>query len=247
MSLTLLTALTAFTTFGSFQAPDLRGLWLKESTHGELRFYYFHSGGIGLYRYGRRRLNNTHSYDYRIDDGALVLQFRKTGETDRVAFRLERDGGQRWLCLDNDPREPGPTRYRKLEGPLPGALAGDHPFARMWTETRTFATGGMAFRIYQFQPPDAGGRGHGWYHQGDFDEWSTEAFSYVRKEGVIQLSFLERHEDQTTEIREIGGEKRAIELMSDPRNFWHRSRFVDGGRSIMTVGGTAFFERSHAP
>src|SRR5687768_18399991 len=103
-----LALLLALTTFGSFQPPpansSLRGLWLKESAdQSEFRFYYFHSGGIGLYRYGRRNLNNTNSYDYRIDRGDLILRFRKTGEEHRVRFRIER-GKQHVLILDNDPR-----------------------------------------------------------------------------------------------------------------------------------------------
>ena len=233
----------SLSTLDSRLSTDLRGLWLKQtSDRQEFRFYYFHGNGIGLYRYGRRSLNNTNSYDYRVDGRDLVLRFRKTGEEHRVRYRIDRDGEQAILILENDPREPAPARYRKIEGPLEmsDVVAGDHPFARMWTEQKKFATGGSGFRIYQFQPPQSDGSGHGWYHQGDFDDWSTEAFSYVKKAGQLHLYFIEKKEHEVTDFVEQTGQKRAIELISDPRNFWHRARFEDGGRSIINLGGTAF-------
>jgi hypothetical protein len=253
-----LALLLALTTLGSFQSPpadsNLRGLWLKQSAdQREFRFYYFHTNGIGLYRYGRRNLNNTNSFDYRVDGKELVLRFRKTGEDRRVRFKLEKKGKETWLLLENDPRERGPTKYRRVDGPLDHSL--DHPFARMWTEQKKFATGGIGFRIYQFQPPDGSGRGHGWYHQGDYDDWFTEAFEYEKSKGrslltarppaalraseqfsgslTIRFHFLEKQEIETTDFSEFSGPKRAIELMSDPRNFWHRARFEDGGRTII--------------
>lgn len=234
---------------GFLSAPEdeLRGLWIKEGgSDAELRFYYFHSDNIGLYRYGRRNLNNTNSYDFRVEDGRIALTFRKTGEKHRVRYRLERDGDNRYLVLENDPRESGPTRYRKLEGPLAAVRhqAPDHPFARMWIDQKALAKGGVTFRMYQFQPPDASGRGKGWYHQGDYDDWSTEALTYQRTGGTLRLFFVERREREVTPMIETRvGDERAIDLMSDPRNFWHRGRFVDGGRSFMMVGwAPAFIE-----
>jgi hypothetical protein len=239
-----LALLVALTTLGSFQSPpadsSLRGLWLKQSADKrEFRFYYFHTDGIGLYRYGRRNLNNTNSYDYRVDGKELVLRFRKTGDDRRVRFKLEKKGKETWLLLENDPRESGPTRYRRVDGPLEELGSLDHPFARMWTEQKKFATGGLGFRIYQFQPPDGAGRGRGWYHQGDYDDWFTEAFEYERSKGRIRFHFLEKQETETTDLNEVSGPKRAIELMSDPRNFWHRARFEDGGRTIIGLEGPA--------
>ena len=237
MSIALLLALTSL---GSFEAPatDIRGLWLKEGgERQEFRFYYFHGNGIGLYRYGRRHLHATNSYDYRVDGRTLELTFRKTGEKKKVEF--ERAGD--YLILKNDPKEPGSTRYKKVEGPLEFSqlMGAEHPWSRMWTEQSKFATGGMRFRIYQFQPPDAQGKGIGWYHQGDYDDWTTEAFQYRKGTDAIHFLFLQKKDWEKTKFREVAGDKRAIELMSDPRNFWHRARFEDGGRSIFSLGGTA--------
>jgi hypothetical protein len=228
--------LLALSTLGEFSAPPpIRGLWLKDSSDPrEFRFYYFHTNSIGLYRYGRRNLNYTNSYDYGFDGKELVLFFRKTGEERRVRHRFEKNGSV--LVLENDPRESGPTRYKRIEGPL------DHPFARMWTEQKKYATGGFGFRIYQFQPPDGAGRGRGWYHQGDYDDWSTEAFEYEKGKSELRFRFLEKQQNESTGFTEVSGPKRAIELISDPRNFWHRARFEDGGRSIIAAGDSLLFE-----
>jgi hypothetical protein len=230
------------------QEAALHGLWARPASElgpDELRFYYFHPGGTGLYRYGRRGLNNTHSFDYRLEGSALVLRFRKTGAEHRVPIALSQADGTAWLELAADPREAGPTRYRRVMGPLgaqavlraPGD-AGEHPFARMWTELTEYATGGKGFAIYQLQPPE-GGRGVGWYHQGDFDDWSTEALTYEVRGDQLTLQFVTRGERATTRMAERReGGRRSLLLERDPRNFWHRRNYLDAGRTIF--GARAF-------
>jgi hypothetical protein len=238
-------------TVGFFSPPEeaLRGLWRKETKDPrELRFYYFHEGDVGLYRYGRPDLNNTNSFDYRVSGGALHLHFRRTGETHAVAYRIAREGDRTILVLDGDPREPAPTRYVLEAGRFDAEHpAPTHPFARMWIDERTLPGGQRTFRMYQFRIPDGAEAGRGWYHQGDYDDWSTEALAYRKGGGVLRLFFVERREWEETPItehRDAAPAKAAIELMSDPRNFWHRGRFVDGGRSFQVLEGGPLFEPS---
>src|SRR5262245_28127994 len=171
----------------------LYGIWTRYESKNEgdpLRFYYFHDkNGIGLYRYGRVGLNYTNSYDYAVKGNRLGLKFRKTGESWDVKLRVDQDArGREWLVLDPDPREGRPVRYLhqkpSMGDPMllaPG-LGEPEPAAadwgRMWTDQRRYATGGLGFRIYQLKDAGADGRGIGWYHQGDYDEWSTESLRY---------------------------------------------------------------------
>lgn len=213
----------------------LRGLWSRFEAKREgdpMRFYYFHDGGIGLYRYGRLGLNNTNSFDYAVRGGRLELRFRKTGERWDVPFRIEADPKDRdreWLVLEKDPREQQPTRYFRKKS----AAAEQKDFNRMWTCEQRYATGGMGFRIYQLREPAADGRGMGWYHQGDYDDWSTESLLYRITGAQLHLSFVLRKEAAATTFRvEQGRSARTLELREDPRNFWHVGRFEDRGRSF---------------
>lgn len=234
----------------STREEALHGLWARpagELGPDELRFYYFHPGGIGLYRYGRRHLNNTHSFDYRIEGRELVLRFRKTGVSHRVPFTVSGSGDAHWLELTRDPREPQATRYRRVMGPMQAQSAlqpagsPEHPFARMWTERFEYATGGRGFAIYQLQPPQDG-PGLGWYHQGDWDDWSTEALRYEISGERLAFEFLERKERAETAFSEgkLGeGERpdtRTLLLEKDPRNYWQRRTLLDGGRTIFEAG-----------
>ena len=68
-------------------APNIEGLWLKKDAGAdEFRFYYFHKDGIGLYRYGKRHLNNTNSFEYKVEGRTIRLTFKKTGEAHQVRF-----------------------------------------------------------------------------------------------------------------------------------------------------------------
>jgi hypothetical protein len=230
-------------------AERLYGLWSRFDSKGDgdpFRFYYFHNkNGIGLYRYGRVGLNYTNSYDYAVKGDRLSLKFRKTGERSDVKFRIEKDARGEWLVLDPDPREARPVRYlRKKTGlaeVLPPWQSGqaleegsDEGWGRMWTCQQSYATGGMGFRIYQLKDKAIDGRGIGWYHQGDYDEWSTESLRYRVTDGRLELEFVVRGERFSTAyglLKESGG-RRLLVLEEDPRNFWHIGRFLDAGRSF---------------
>ena len=97
------------TDFGSFAiandvandaAMDLKGLWSRhpDGTGRDdepMAFYYFHTGGVGLYRYGQVGHNTTNSYTWRVDhdDRALalqLLQIRDRCHRGHRSFRLAR-------------------------------------------------------------------------------------------------------------------------------------------------------------
>ena len=95
----------------------IEGLWQRYDGVADgdpMRFYYFHDGAHGLYRYGKVGYTNTHGFNYAADGSSLTLRFRKSGERHEVTYRVEREGGRDWLVLEDDPREPGATRYFRV-------------------------------------------------------------------------------------------------------------------------------------
>lgn len=235
----------------------LAGVWWRYE-HGEegdpVRFYYFHGDGKGLYRYGRIGHTMTHSFDYDVVGDELVIRFRKTGSEHDVRFRLESgidtDGEgpappRDWLVLSGDPREPGEatTRYfRERPGPIEehGSIgptdetsAGPPPAGHMWIDHTPYATGGSGFGLYQFRPAGIDGRGTGWFHRGDFDDWSTESFVYRIRGDRLELRFPVSGERYTTTFTVTEGrEGRRLTLSDDPRDFWHPHRYLDVGPSF---------------
>jgi hypothetical protein len=218
----------------------LTGLWSRhdgESAGDPLRFWYFHGDGHGLYRYGRVGLNKTNSFDYVRERDTVQLHFRKTGERDAVTFSIETDAqGQDWLSMEPDPREPG-ARYRKARGRIsahegaPESTEG--PEGRLWIDHRNYATGGSGFALYQLAPAAIDGRGVGWYHEGDFDDWSTESLSYRIDQDHLDLRFEVRGEAATTHfVLEEEEGSRTLLLREDPRGFWAPRWFRDGGESF---------------
>jgi hypothetical protein len=212
----------------------LAGIWWRyeRGVEGDpLRFYYFHGDGKGLYRYGRVGLTNTNSFDYDVEDRMLVLRFRKTGEVHRVPYTVEREGGRDWLVLDDDPREPGGARYfREKAGAIdPHELA---PAGHMWIDHKAFATGGAGFSLYQFRPAGIDGRGVGWFHRGDFDDWQTESLVYRIGDDSMELWFTLRDEHAVTPFEVRSSEPRVLHLADDPRDFWHPHDYVDIGKSF---------------
>jgi hypothetical protein len=226
----------------------LSGLWWRyePGVSGEpVRFYYFHGDGTGLYRYGRIGLTNTNSFDYDVIGDRLVLEFRKSGERHEVAFTLEHGrehGGDRdWLELREDPREPGAsTRYFRRSEAIasPGADAsaalGPAPAGHMWIDLQRHATGGQTFALYQFRGVGIDGRGTGWFHRGDFDDWSTEALAYRIVGDRLELDFTLADQVELTAftVRTDADGRRWLELADDPRDFWHPHRYVDMGPSF---------------
>jgi hypothetical protein len=220
--------------------PALVGVWHRYDALAEgdrMRFYFFHEGGFGLYRYGKVGLTNTHSFDYSADSGVLELTFRKTGARHRLPYRTEEQDGRTWLVLDDDPREEGGARYFKAptstsgscpEDPVP--TASDRIGGRLWGEEARYATGGMGFSIYQFQAQAIDGRGVGWHHRGDYDEWTTETLTFRQRGDRLALSFPLRHDGLETAIAVTGaGDDRRLHLADDPRDFWRPHTYRDMG------------------
>jgi hypothetical protein len=236
------------------QTDPLRGMWMRYDSRGEgdpLRFWYFHGDGKGLYRYGKVGLANTHSFDYAllgtdaVQDGPvdLSLRFRKRGEAHTLIATIDKDGQGTWLSFTGDPREPG-ARYRKVESDLDfesatsaqvsasGSAIGD----RLWIDYRNLATGGAEFHMYQLAETAIDGRGVGWFHRGDFDDWSTESLTYRIDGDRLELFFDLREEPNTTGFRVVEGENgRELWLDADPRDYWAAHRYRDGGRSFRSA------------
>jgi hypothetical protein len=239
------------------QEDPLRGMWMRYDSRGEgdpLRFWYFHGDGKGLYRYGKVGLANTHSFDYALtatdahDANAPIdvsLRFRKRGEAHTLIATIDTDGQGTWLSFTGDPREPG-ARYRKVGSDLdlesagapetsaqaPASAIGD----RIWIDYRNLATGGAEFHMYQLAETAIDGRGVGWFHRGDFDDWSTESLTYRIDGDRVELFFDLREEPNTTGFRVVEGEHgRELWLEADPRDYWAAHRYQDGGRSFRSV------------
>lgn len=239
------------------QADALTGLWTRYADRGEgdpLRFWYFHGDGKGLYRYGKVGLAHTHSFDYSVDGDRVTLRFRKSGERHVTRAQIEDDGhGQTWLRFEDDPREAG-ARYRRVASDLDlaevaadwwGAQAeaesGPGVGDRIWIDYRNYATGGAGFHMYQLAATAIDGRGVGWFHHGDFDDWTTESLTYRLDGGEIELFFDLREEPNRTAFSlDDGPDGRVLELRADPRDFWATHRYRDGGRSF---GGSHAFDR----
>lgn len=236
-------------------ADPLRGLWTRwptrQGTGEPIRFYYFHGDGHGLYRYGRVGLTHTHSFDYRHEGDLLVVRFRKTGKEHQLSFSLETgDRGERILQLHGDPEEAGEAvRYTLVptEGPRDQSVfvstTSALPAGRMWLHLSQYATGGAGFALYQMAPSGIDGRGTGWFHRGDFDDWSTESLTYRLHGDTLELHFEltgERSQTRFTLSRSADDETE-LRLDEDPRNFWHRATFVDMGRSFAIPGQVSEF------
>jgi hypothetical protein len=225
----------------------LSGIWWRYEQGAEgdsVRFYYFHGDGKGLYRYGRIGHTHTHSFDYDVRGDRLTLSFRKSGARHEVRFRIEREEGRDWIALEGDPREPleaGPTRYfresaQTIRSPAiahPSPETGPAPAGHMWIDQTRYATGGYGFSFYQFRPAGIDGRGVGWHHRGDFDDWSTESLVYRIHADRLELWFPltgEHHETGFSITRQ--GDERRLTLHADPRDFWHVHTYVDAGVSF---------------
>lgn len=209
--------------------PTLLGMWSQTTPSNEgdpVRFYYFHDGGIGLFRYGKMGLTQTRSFRYSVQEDRLQMVFIRSGASHSVPFTLV-DGA---LELAEDPMLGGKQAYRrKGSGGGHGAAASKHPLARMWKHVETDQMGQETFHMYQLQAPALDGRGVGWYHVGDYSDWSTEALTYRRTGDTLVLEFTLRGERARTKVEIEGHHHRALVLEQDPRNFWHARRYRDDG------------------
>jgi hypothetical protein len=224
--------------------PDpLVGIWAEPVVAGEdrVRFYYFHGDGHGLYRYGRRASTFTNSFDYTIDGDVIALEFRKTGIAWRVPFAIERDGaGHDRLVLAEDPRGEGRGVYvRTRRDPVEHDAAGVGVGGRMWLDRTPYATGGYGFALYQMRPAGIDGRGTGWFHRGDFDDWSTESLVYRMTGDRIELVFEATGERHDSRFAVEPGDPAHFVLAADPRDWWHTHRYVDMGPSFGAHDGSS--------
>jgi hypothetical protein len=232
------------------EVAALAGIWWRyeaAATGERVRFYYFHGDGTGLYRYGRTGLTNTHSFDYDVQGDDLLLTFRKTGDRHVVRFRLERratEAARDKLTLYDDPREPTETTYFRTSdrtvrdasiGPASIGVQGESsgPGGRLWIDLRNYATGGRGFSMYQLRAPGIDGRGTGWFHRGDFDDWSTESLTYRIAGDRLEMVFELAGEKTETRFRIAGeGDDRTLALEDDPRDYWHAHAYRDAGPSF---------------
>jgi hypothetical protein len=225
----------------------LSGIWWRYEaglSGDPVRFYYFHGDGTGLYRYGKVGLTNTHSFDYDVVGERLVLDFRKSGEHHEVPFTLQpgraRGEGRDWLELHDDPREPGSTRYFReseaivRQGAGASAELGPPPAGHLWIDLQEHATGGRGFVMYQLRAAGIDGRGVGWFHRGDFDDWSTEALGYRIAGDRLELVFslAGRVEVTAFTVETAADGTRWLALADDPRDYWHPHRYMDAGPSF---------------
>lgn len=246
---------------GPAKAPKwLHGLWMRadiETWSEDVQFHYFHDDGkIGLYRYGKRCLNNTHSYNYFIDekcDGAaknqscVKFQYRKSGQTYASRVTHEKRGEDEFLTIAKDPEHGRRVKYKLVRPPVDGNELGvSADWDRMWTNISEFKTGGIGFSIYQFKKPGMDHRGIGWFHKGDFDDWSTESLTYRRRlkpnatdKGGLELEFTCAKAKERTPFHVTGTDKKALKLKKDPRNYWASSTYQDGGQSFVADASTA--------
>jgi hypothetical protein len=224
------------------QHDPLVGLWAEPIGEGEdrVRFYYFHGDGHGLYRYGRRASTFTNSFDYVVVGDRVELVFRKSGAAFRVPFAIERgEDGRDRLVLATDPRGDGRGVYVRTRGAVTHGDVGVG--GRMWLDRTRYATGGYGFALYQMRPAGIDGRGTGWFHRGDFDDWSTESLVYRMAGDRLELAFEATGEHHATrfavEASGDDGGARTLVLAEDPRDWWHAHRYVDVGPSFGTHDG----------
>ncbi|MDP2343236.1 MAG: hypothetical protein Q8O67_19920 [Deltaproteobacteria bacterium] len=243
---------------------ELKGLWTRWPEAGKreeapVAFYYFHSDGIGLFRFGKIGYNTTNSYNWSTENGTIVLSYRKTGEVVRLPYRIER-GSPNVLVVGDDSHNPGVavSRYTFVpfeqsantapdlfdeERPtqLENPRSPDRIDNRLWMDLKKYATGGMGFALYQLREAGIDGRGTGWHHVGDFDDWSTEALSYrvnrTASGRELDLLFTLRNERRTTPLltghrTKDGADVRFLTLQQDPRGFWAAHAFDDAGPSF---------------
>jgi hypothetical protein len=104
-------------------------------------------------------------------------------------------------------------------------------------DLQPFATGGVGFQMYQLNAAAIDGRGVGWFHRGDFDDWSTEALSYRLQGDALTLHFTARDERETVEVTlVVDGDDRVLTVQDDPRDFYKDHRYRDVGESFGALG-----------
>jgi hypothetical protein len=235
---------------------ELKGLWTRWPEAGKredapVAFYYFHDKGIGLFRFGKIGYNTTNSYNWSAGNGTIVLSYRKTGEAVRMPYRIEK-GNPNVLVVGDDTHNPGvgASRYtfvpfEQSAGTAPDLFDEERPMQlenprspdrvdnRLWMDLQKYATGGLGFALYQLREAGIDGRGTGWHHVGDFDDWSTEALSYrINKTvGAGPDSPESSHGVDGTDLRVPQAGGREIDLLFSLRNERSVSPLLIGHRT----------------
>jgi hypothetical protein len=248
-------------------ARSLRGLWSRNADadgrdDAPVAFYYFHEGDIGLFRYGRIAYNTTNSYHWLVRGDDLELRWNKTGAVSRLHYRIDATGPRPVLIVDSDPKNPDAASSRYTFVPAPDAaarapdlldvdngpvLSANHDTLdridnRLWIDLKKYAAGGIGFSLWQLRGQGIDGRGTGWHHVGDFDDWSTEQLTYrstatSATTGTLEVLFSWRKERATTTwTLRRDGEARVVRLSSDPRDFGAVHDYVDAGPSFAGFG-----------
>lgn len=225
-------------------SDPLTGLWSAHARGGEgdpVQFYYFHGDGHGLYRYGKVGSSNTNSFDYVVNDDIVTLTFRKTGARHDVRFEIEAGGAVPVLVLDADPRAGGRRRYAQwrrdpVEHDASAECFGAPLAGRLWLDRTAYATGGYGFGLYQLRCGGIDGRGTGWFHRGDFDDWTTESLVYRIVGDEVELQLATTAGTERTRFVVKGADPRMLDLANDPRDFWHAHRYIDVGPSFGQLG-----------
>lgn len=224
----------------------LVGLWSAHPMGGEgepVQFYYFHGDGHGLYRYGRVGATYTNSFDYEVDGDTLALTFRKTGAEHEIEFHVREEGGASVLELADDPRAGGRRRYVQARSEPVAPHAERERVGvpgRMWIDRTDYATGGYGFMLYQLRGAGIDGRGTGWFHRGDFDDWSTESLVYRIVGDRLELQFFSGGTREVTDFALAQGDPATLVLEHDPRDYWHPHRYLDAGPSFGAASEASF-------
>ena len=205
-----------------------------------------YSGADGVVDLRFRKTGEADAVGYRFEQSAgrtwLVLAGDpREGAAEVRYFRPEGPGSQFWPEGPNhiEGSEPMPCALGPLtladladSNPPTGALGN-----RLWGEEVRYATGGMGFSIYQLQPQAIDGRGVGWHHRGDYDEWTTESLTFRQQGGRLALAFPLRHEVASTSLALWTGSDgvRRLRIDEDPRDFWRPHTYRDMGPSFACI------------
>ena len=161
----------------------LGGVWTYRATQPDGRTeqwtWFFGRKGKGLVRHQVDEIAWTKSFLFRTDGAKLTVTFDKTNAVRSSHFVVD----DRHLSLATDPLD---GRRRTLS-----KRAADRLYPHVYGTYSAWSDDG-SFRMLQMLSPRVGGKGRGWYHQGDKHEWRTEPFRYSADRMGIWLRFDHR-------------------------------------------------------
>ncbi len=223
---------------------------------------------IGLYRYGTKTLNATRSFTWSLKNNEVKFVMNNTKHKYRSEVKVTKSGRIRHakFVLQNDPfnlGEKSTFKLRPMEAsndlndvvrtldlarniPFRESMLEAHPMlqsssklARVWFDFQD--KNRQRFRMYQFARNNPSDVNRGWYHEGDFSDWTTETFEYTthtKRDGSEEFvfKFLDRKQKAKAKFKiESKGEKNSIIIVNDPRNYGLTTRYSDEGPSFMAL------------